>query len=69
LNEIPVYFTIFIISAQQTRFVDFKSVSGQLTLDAKEKSVAGSVHYLVEVLTTDTIKLTRKTRVSAVKSE
>jgi aminopeptidase N len=44
--------------AQQTKFVDFKSVSGQLTLDAKEKSVAGSVHYWLEVLNPiDTIKI------------
>jgi aminopeptidase N len=43
--------------AQQTRFVDFKSVSGQLTLDAK-KSVAGSLHYWLEVLKPiDTIKI------------
>jgi aminopeptidase N len=44
--------------AQQTQFVDFKSVSGQLTLDAKEKSIAGSVHYKLEVLRPiDTIKI------------
>jgi aminopeptidase N len=44
--------------AQQTKFVDFKSVSGQLTLNAKEKSIAGSVHYSLEVLNPiDTIKL------------
>lgn len=44
--------------AQQTRFVDFKSVSGQLTLDAKEKSVAGSLHYWLEVSKPiDTIKI------------
>ena len=44
--------------AQQTRFVDFKSVSGQLTLDAKEKSVAGSLHYWLEVIRPiDTIKI------------
>jgi aminopeptidase N len=49
LNEIPVYFNLFAIFAQQTRFVDFKSVSGQLTLDARE-SVAGSLHYWLEVL-------------------
>lgn len=44
--------------AQQTNFVDFKSVSGQLTLDAKEKSVTGSVHYWFEVMNPiDTIKI------------
>ncbi|MFT4973095.1 MAG: aminopeptidase N [Saprospiraceae bacterium] len=44
--------------AQQTKFVDFKSVSGQLTLNAKEKSIAGSVHYSLEVLNPiDTIKI------------
>jgi aminopeptidase N len=44
--------------AQQTKSVDFKSVSGQLTLNAKEKSIAGSVHYSLEVLNPiDTIKI------------
>ncbi|CAM3126822.1 M1 family metallopeptidase [Flavobacterium frigoris] len=44
--------------AQQTKFVDFKSVSGQLTLAAKDKSVAGAVHYSLEVLKPiDTIKI------------
>lgn len=44
--------------AQQTKYVDFKSVSGQLTLNAKEKSIVGSVHYSLEVLNPiDTIKI------------
>jgi len=44
--------------AQQTKYVDFKSVSGQISLDHKEKSVAGSVNYWLEVLMPiDTIKI------------
>ncbi|KAF2337033.1 M1 family metallopeptidase [Flavobacterium daemonense] len=47
--------------AQQTQFVDFKIVSGQLTLNAKEKSVSGSVDYQFEVLKPiDTIKIDAK---------
>jgi aminopeptidase N len=41
--------------AQQTKFVDFKSVSGQLTLDAK-RIFAGSVHYWL-LNPIDTIKI------------
>jgi aminopeptidase N len=44
--------------AQQTQFVDFKSVSGQLTINPKEKTVAGNVIYWFDVLKpTDTIKI------------
>ncbi|MEZ7499496.1 M1 family metallopeptidase [Flavobacterium sp. Arc3] len=44
--------------AQQTKFVDFKSVSAQLTLDTKDKAVAGSVNYWFDVLKPiDTIKI------------
>jgi aminopeptidase N len=44
--------------SQQTKYVDFKSVSGQITLDAKEKSVEGTVNYWLEVLRPiDTIKI------------
>ena len=54
-------FLVFIISltfAQQTKFVDFKSVSGQITIDAKEKAVSGNIHYWFTVLKpTDTIKI------------
>ena len=54
-------FLVFITSltfAQQTKFVDFKSVSGQLTIDAKEKAVSGNIHYWFTVLKpTDTIKI------------
>ena len=58
------YIFLFITSfafAQQTQFFDFKSVSGQLTLNAKEKSVSGSVDYQFEVLKPiDTIKIDAK---------
>lgn len=36
--------------AQQTQSVDFKSVNGQITINAVEKSVSGSVSYWFEVL-------------------
>lgn len=48
------YFTF----AQQTQFVDFKSVFGQLTVDPKEKTISGSVDYCFKVLKPiDTIKI------------
>jgi aminopeptidase N len=44
--------------AQQTQFVDFKSVSGKIALDPKEKSISGSVNYSFKVLKPiDTIKI------------
>jgi len=47
--------------AQQTQFVDFKSVNGQLKLNAIEKSVFGMVDYQFEVLKPlDTIKIDAK---------
>ncbi|MEN2416111.1 M1 family metallopeptidase [Flavobacterium mesophilum] len=47
--------------AQQTQYVDFKSVSGQLTLNAKEKTIVGVIDYQFEVLKTlDTIKIDAK---------
>ena len=47
--------------AQQTQFVDFKSVSGQLKLNAAEKSLSGSIDYAFEVLQAiDTIKIDAK---------
>ncbi|MRX39928.1 M1 family peptidase [Flavobacterium sp. LC2016-23] len=58
------YIFLFITSvvfAQQTHFVDFKSVSGQLALNAKEKSVSGSVVYDFNVLKpVDTVKIDAK---------
>jgi hypothetical protein len=42
LNEIPVSFLLSsLVFAQQTKFVDFKSVSGQLTLEAKREIYCG----------------------------
>jgi aminopeptidase N len=47
--------------AQQTQFVDFKSISGQLKLNAAEKSLSGSIDYAFEVLQPiDTIKIDAK---------
>ena len=44
--------------AQQTKFVDFKSVSGKVILNAKEKSVSGQANYFLEVLQpTDSIAI------------
>jgi len=60
MKYILLLFTTFIF-AQQTKFVDFKTVSGQLSLNAKEKSVSGSIDYLFEVLKPiDTIKIDAK---------
>jgi aminopeptidase N len=60
MKYIFLFFTSLIF-AQQTQYVDFKTVSGQLILDAKQKSVAGSVAYDFEILkTTDTISLDAK---------
>ncbi|MFV5696410.1 M1 family metallopeptidase [Flavobacterium sp. LB3P122] len=44
--------------AQQTQFVDFKSVRGQITINPEDKSVRGAVSYWFDVLKpTDTIKI------------
>jgi aminopeptidase N len=44
--------------AQQTKFVDFKSVSGQIAINPKEKSISGAVQYWFDVLKPiDTIKI------------
>ncbi|KAF2506846.1 M1 family metallopeptidase [Flavobacterium zhairuonense] len=58
------YIFLFITSlafAQQTQYVDFKSASGQLKLNAKEKSISGFVDYDFTVLKPiDTIKVDAK---------
>jgi aminopeptidase N len=60
MKYIFLIFTTFLF-AQQTKFVDFKTVSGQLSLNAMEKSVSGSVDYQFEVLKPiDTIKMDAK---------
>ncbi|AWA30275.1 aminopeptidase [Flavobacterium magnum] len=56
------YLLIFLCSglafAQQTRFVDFKSVTGQVTPHPEEKSVTGWAHYDFQVLSkTDTVRI------------
>ena len=60
MKYIFLFITSFVF-AQQTQFVDFKSVSGQLKLNAVEKSVSGTVDYRFEVLKPiDTIKIDAK---------
>jgi aminopeptidase N len=60
MKYVFLFFTTFLF-AQQTQFVDFKTVSGQLSLNAIEKSVSGSVDYQFEVLKPiDTIKIDAK---------
>lgn len=58
------YILLFITSflfAQQTQFVDFKSVSGQLKINTNEKLIFGSVDYQFEVLkSVDTIHIDAK---------
>ncbi|WP_289659603.1 M1 family metallopeptidase [Flavobacterium panacagri] len=60
MKYIFLLFTGFIF-AQQTQNVDFKSVSGQLSLNSKEKTISGTVDFLFEVLKDcDTISLDAK---------
>ncbi|QDW21737.1 M1 family metallopeptidase [Flavobacterium sp. KBS0721] len=60
MKYIFLFITSFVF-AQQTQFVDFKSVNGQLKLNATEKSVSGIVDYRFEVLKPiDTIKIDAK---------
>jgi aminopeptidase N len=60
MKYIFLLFTGFIF-AQQTQNVDFKSVSGQLLLNSKEKTVSGAVDFQFEVLKDcDTISLDAK---------
>ncbi|MEN2399440.1 M1 family metallopeptidase [Flavobacterium sp. MC2016-06] len=60
MKYIFLFITSFVF-AQQTKFVDFKSVSAQLSLNAIEKTVSGSVDYNFEVLQAiDTIKIDAK---------
>ncbi|MBJ2124274.1 M1 family metallopeptidase [Flavobacterium sp. IB48] len=60
MKYIFLLFTTFLF-AQQTQFVDFKSVSGQLSLNSKEKTISGAVDFQFEVLKDcDTISLDAK---------
>lgn len=60
MKYIFLLFTGFLF-AQQTKYVDFKSVSGQLSLNLKEKTVSGAVDFQFEVLKEcDTISLDAK---------
>jgi aminopeptidase N len=60
MKYIFLLFTGFIF-AQQTQNFDFKSVSGQLLLNSKEKTVSGAVDFQFEVLKyCDTISLDAK---------
>jgi aminopeptidase N len=60
MKYILLFITSFVF-AQQTQFVDFKSVSGQLKFATNEKLISGSVNYQFEVLKpVDTIKIDAK---------
>ena len=60
MKYILLFITSFVF-AQQTQSVDFKSVSGQLKLNPKEKVVSGLVNYQFEVLKpVDTIRIDAK---------
>jgi len=60
MKYILLFITSFVF-AQQTQFIDFKSVSGQLKLNPKEKVVSGLVNYQFEVLKpVDTIRIDAK---------
>lgn len=51
-------FTIIHVNAQQTKFVDFKSVNATITVNPSDKSVSGKAEYTFEVLSDiDTIRL------------
>lgn len=55
------FFITSFVFAQQTQFVDFKTASAQLTLNANEKSVSGIVDYDFTVLKpVDSIKIDAK---------
>ncbi|WP_017497539.1 M1 family metallopeptidase [Flavobacterium sp. WG21] len=55
-----LFFTAFTF-AQQTQFVDFKTVSGQLSVNAVEKTISGTVDYQFEILKPiDTIRIDAK---------
>lgn len=52
-----LFFTPFLF-AQQTKVVDFTSVSAHLSLNASEKSVSGTIDYSFEILQPiDTLKI------------
>ncbi|KQO21141.1 aminopeptidase [Flavobacterium sp. Leaf82] len=60
MKYIFLFITSFVF-AQQSQFVDFKSVNGQLKLNPSDKSVSGVVDYQFEVLKpVDTIKIDAK---------
>lgn len=60
MKYIFLLFTGFLF-AQQTKYVDFKSVTGQLSLNPKERTVFGAVDFQFEVLKEcDTISLDAK---------
>ncbi|BFM45012.1 M1 family metallopeptidase [Flavobacterium sp. CFS9] len=60
MKYILLFFTAFTF-AQQTQFVDFKSVSGQLSVNAVEKTISGTVDYQFEILKPiDTIRIDAK---------
>lgn len=60
MKYIFLFITSFVF-AQQTQYVDFKSVSGQLTINDSHKTISGHVDYNFEVLQPiDTIRIDGK---------
>lgn len=60
MKYIFLFITSFVF-AQQTQYVDFKSVSGQLTINDSHKTISGHVDYNFEVLKPiDTIRIDGK---------
>ncbi|MCP2025069.1 aminopeptidase N [Flavobacterium sp. HSC-32F16] len=60
MKYIFLLITTFVF-AQQTKYVDFKSVSGQLTINDSQKTISGYVDYEFDVLQSiDTIKIDGK---------
>lgn len=60
MKYIFLFITSFVF-AQQTKYVDFKSVSGQLTINDSHKTISGHVDYDFEVLQPiDTIRIDGK---------
>ena len=60
MKYIFLFITSFVF-AQQTQYVDFKSVSGQLTINDSHKTISGHVDYDFEVLQPiDTIRIDGK---------
>ncbi len=57
MKYILLFFTFFSF-AQQTQFVDFKTVDARLTINSDQKMISGTVEYIFDVLKpVDTVKI------------